>query len=177
MVRTLPLRYAFPLPTGCRRARRSGFSKGLSGLNEAVTARRTACGRNVRSAFAALAILLLAATSPADAEAEKPYASAAILFPANGEVVRANGGQLTVTARIAPTLRPDHRVQLMLDGGPNGQPHTSPQFHLQDVDRGTHQVRLQILDSAGGIVFIGQSSEFHLLRHSILQRRPRQSMP
>lgn len=168
MKRALPLCYAFPLPTDCRRACRCGFSKGLNGLSELATAGRTDYERNIRSLFAALAILLLAAALPAVAETEKPYISAAILFPADGDAVRANGGRLTVTARIAPTLRSDHRLQLMLDGTPYGRPQASPQFHLQDVVRGTHQVRLQILDAAGGIVFIGQSSEFHLLRHSIL---------
>ena len=168
MKRALPLCYAFPPPTGCRRACRCRFSKGFNSFSEVANAGRLDCERNIRSVLAALAILLLAAASPAGAEAEKPYISAAILFPADGEAVRANGGRLTVTARIAPTLRPDHRLQLMLDGTPYGRPQASPQFHLQDVDRGTHQVRLQILDAAGGIVFIGQSSEFHLLRHSIL---------
>ena len=111
---------------------------------------------------------LLAALLATSAGADQPYLSAAIVSPANDAAVRANGGQLTVTARVEPPLHPDHRIQLVLDGTLYGRPQTSPQFHLQDVDRGTHQLRLQILDAAGGIVFIGQSSEFHLLRHSIL---------
>ena len=111
---------------------------------------------------------LLAALLAPSANADKPYRSAAIVFPANDAAVRANGGQLTATARIAPALRPDHRVQLVFDGAPRGQPQAVPQFHLTDLDRGVHQLRIHILDSAGGIVFIGQSSEFHLLRHSVL---------
>ena len=121
-------------------------------------------GRRRRIPAFLLAVLL----APA-ANADGPYLSAAIASPANDAAVRANGGQLTVTARIAPALRPGHRAQLLFDGRPQGQPQAVARFHLTELDRGTHRLRIQILDAAGDIVFIGQPSEFHLLRHSILR--------
>ena len=43
-----------------------------------------------------------------------------------------------------------------------------PAFELQNIDRGTHSLQLRILDNAGGVVFAGAPSTFHLLRHSRL---------
>ena len=124
----------------------------------------SACRNGRRNVARGAAAFLLAALS---ANADRPYHSAAILSPADDEALRANGGQLTVSARIVPALRPGHRLQLLLDGTPKGRPQTSAQFHLTDVDRGTHRLRVRILDAAAGVVFVGKPSQFHLLRHSI----------
>lgn len=120
------------------------------------------------AALGAMSGLAPAATWAANAEDERPYVSARIVFPAPGEAVRANGGQLTVAARIAPALRPDHRVQLLLDGAATGPPQIAPRFHLTDLHRGAHGLQLRIFDAAGNVLFVGQPSEFHLLRHSRL---------
>ena len=135
--------------------------------NGGVGARSGGRRHNLGIAAGAL-VLLLAAPSAWSASTGKPYVSAAIVFPADDAAVRANDGQLRVEARIIPALRPDHRVQLLFDSAPHGQPQASARFHLTDVDRGTHQVRLHILDAADAIVFVGQPSQFHLLRHSVL---------
>ena len=117
---------------------------------------------------AAFAILCLAAALPASAADEPSYFSAAVVFPRQGEAVRANGGRLRVAVRIAPKLRPGHRIQLLLDGVAAGPPQTAPPFQLIDLERGAHSLRIRILDAAGGVLFVGESTEFHLLRHSVL---------
>ena len=96
------------------------------------------------------------------------YIGAVIVSPGNDAAVRGNAGNLTVRARIDPQLQNGHRLQLLLDGVPRGVARRMPAFELQNIDRGTHSLQLQILDNAGGVVFTGAPSTFHLLRHSRL---------
>ena len=147
-------------------------AKQLNGLGPPALARRWAFAAPPLLAcllpLGAASGLAPAATWAANAGDQLPYLSARIVFPGQGEAVRANGGQLTVEARIAPALRPDHRVQLLLDGAAAGPPQTAPRFRLTDLHRGAHGLQLRIVDAAGNVLFVGQPSEFHLLRHSRL---------
>lgn len=121
----------------------------------------------VRRRLLAPALLLAALLAPS-ARADSPYLSARILFPGQGEALRSNGGEVSVEGRIAPPLRPQHRVQLLLDGAATGPPQVAPRFRLIDLHRGAHGLQLRVVDAAGKVLFVGQPSEFHLLRHSRL---------
>ena len=101
-----------------------------------------------------------------------PYASARITAPADGEGLRANSGDFVVQARIEPELRQGHRLRLLLDGNAQGTAQSASAFPLTGIERGEHQLQLQIVDADGSIVFEGEPSTFHLLRHSILHPRP-----
>ena len=119
------------------------------------------------------AAALLMAWPPLRA-AEPPathYTSARITAPANGEGLRANSGDLVVQAHVEPSLGPGHGLRLLLDGHAQGNVQTSLAFPLTAVDRGEHQLQLQIVNEDGDIVFAGETSTFHLLRHSILHQR------
>ncbi len=62
------------------------------------------------------------------------------------QTLRANNGQLSVQARLQPPLQPSHRLRLLLDGKPHGNPGRGPQLHLLNLDRGQHRLVLQVLD-------------------------------
>lgn len=131
-------------------------------------ARRPAGPTNfVRRRLLAPAFLLAALLAPST-EADSPYLSARILFPGQDEALRSNGGEVWVEARVAPALRPQHRVQLLLDGAATGPPQVASRFRLIDLHRGAHGLQLRVVDAAGEVLFVGQPSEFHLLRHSRL---------
>lgn len=98
------------------------------------------------------------------------YTGAVIISPADDAAVRSNAGSLTVLARVDPRLREGHRLQLLLDGIPRGAPGRKPEFHLENIDRGSHNLQLRVVDDAGGVLFTGPLSTFHLLRHSRLHR-------
>ncbi|MCY3794187.1 MAG: hypothetical protein OXG51_07405 [Gammaproteobacteria bacterium] len=116
-----------------------------------------------------LTAALSIATPCAADSANSPYASAGILSPADGEGLRANSGDFVVQAQVEPALRQGHRL---LNGSAQGTAQASSAFPLTGVERGEHQLQLQIVDANGSIVFEGESSTFHLLRHSTLHRRP-----
>ena len=117
-----------------------------------------------------IAALSIAAPCAANV-ADTPYASASILSPADGEGLRANSGDFVVQAQVEPELRQGHRLRLLLNGSAQGAAQTSSAFPLTAVERGEHQLQLQIVDADGSIVFEGKASTFHLLRHSILHPR------
>ncbi|TWI56626.1 uncharacterized protein DUF4124 [Pseudomonas duriflava] len=59
--------------------------------------------------------------------------------------LRANNGTFILTATVEPSLLPGHQLQLFMDGQPYGAPGRSIAFQLTNIDRGTHQFRLDVL--------------------------------
>jgi len=95
------------------------------------------------------------------------YRTLTITTPAHDSTIRDNTGAISITASLSPALQEGHHLQLLLDGTIKSQPSDSSSFQLQDVERGSHQLTLQII--ANGTVF--QSSApitVHMLRHSAL---------
>ena len=82
--------------------------------------------------------------------------------------MRSNAGSLAVRVRVDPELQEGHRLQLLLDGVAQGSASRKPEFRLENIDRGTHSLQLQIVGEEGGVLFTGPASTFHLLRHSRL---------
>ena len=96
------------------------------------------------------------------------YIRAEILYPADDAAVRSNAGTLTVLVRVDPQMQDGHRLQLLLDGVPSATAGRKPEFHLENIDRGTHTLQLQIIDGSGRVLFTGPPVRFHLLRRSRL---------
>jgi hypothetical protein len=62
------------------------------------------------------------------------------------EALRANNGTFTVDVLLQPRLQGGHRLRLLLDGQPYGQPGNVPRLQLVNVDRGEHSLAVQVLD-------------------------------
>ena len=107
-------------------------------------------------------------------EKEEPvdvYQMLAITSPANDEAVRENAGNVTVNVAMQPSLRPGDQVVLLLDGREVAAG-AQATFMLENVDRGTHQLRAVVRARDGSILKNSQAITFHLLRHSALHRTP-----
>lgn len=99
-----------------------------------------------------------------------PYKSLSITAPADDEAIRNNAGNLSVKVALEPMLRPGHELVLYLDGtekthGKGGV------FNLENIDRGTHQLRASVKDADGHILISSKSTTFHLLRYSALMHK------
>jgi len=94
-----------------------------------------------------------------------------ILAPADDATIRNNAGDLEVTVSSQPALLADHLYRLMLDGAPVGEPSTSPVHALRNIDRGSHQLVVEIVDTQGNAVQKSAPLTFHLMRTSLAQRR------
>jgi hypothetical protein len=62
------------------------------------------------------------------------------------EALRANNGTFTVSVLINPRLQGTHRLRLLLDGQPYGQPSNVPTLQLVNIDRGEHNLAVQVID-------------------------------
>ncbi len=131
---------------------------------------------NWHKALVTAGLLCCAASSaalpegPANGDGAETYTQALIVSPVNDSAVRSNAGMLTVRTRVDPPLREGHRLRLLLDGFLQGVEGKASSFELENIDRGTHSLQLQVTDDAGRVLFTGTPSTFHLLRYSRLHR-------
>ncbi len=74
-----------------------------------------------------------------------PYQTLQLTDIPDEEALRANNGTFTVGVLINPRLRIEHRLRLLLDGQPYGQPTNVPRLQLVSIDRGDHSLAVQVL--------------------------------
>jgi hypothetical protein len=102
---------------------------------------------------------------------EESYQLLRILVPEPDATVRDMQGNLIVSAVSEPGLRAGHSYRLLLDGNPVGEPGRSPVFPLENLDRGTHQLAVEIIDLQGRMVERTPSQPVHIMRTSLAQKR------
>lgn len=111
------------------------------------------------------------ATPPAVTRPTVHYQLLRILVPEPDASIHHGSGDMIVTLTSEPGLLPDHSYRLLLDGEPQGEASRSPVFSLQHVDRGTHQLVAEIINSAGLIVERTPAQPFHMHRMTLAQKR------
>jgi len=113
-------------------------------------------------------------TSP-DKKASAPYARLTITTPAHDETIRDNTGNVTINVGIEPPLQTQaaHKILIRLDGKAIGNPATTQQLTLENVDRGTHTIQASVLDASGSTLLDSGTVTFHLKREStLLKQKP-----
>lgn len=108
---------------------------------------------------------------PAKASAAVRYTLLRILVPEPDATVRSVEGNLIVTVSSDPALQEGHAYRLLLDGQPVDAPGRSPVFPLSNIDRGTHQLSVEILDRNGQLLEKTPNQPFHMQRISLTQKR------
>lgn len=112
------------------------------------------------------------ATAPqASPEPTQRYNLLRILVPQPDATIRDSAGNLIVSVNSDPGLFPQHSYRLLLDGVQIGEAGSSPVFPLENIDRGTHQLAVEIIDLQGRIIERTPSQPFHMLRISLAQKR------
>ncbi|WP_397457762.1 DUF4124 domain-containing protein [Pseudomonas asplenii] len=114
------------------------------------------------------------ATSQASTAPIFHYQMVRILVPDPDATVRSAEGNLIVSVTSDPGLQTGHGYRLLLDGKPTGAAGTSPVFALENIDRGTHQLSVEILDEQGRIAERTANQPFHMVRMSLSQKRQAQ---
>lgn len=79
------------------------------------------------------------------AQATAPYTSLSLTDIPDDEAMRVNNGTFSVGVSIQPRLAPGHRLRLLLDGQPYGQPANVPRLQLTNLDRGEHSLAVEVL--------------------------------
>lgn len=109
--------------------------------------------------------------APAKPKAMFRYQLLRILVPEPDATVRSMTGELIVSVSNDPVLQNGHTYRLLVDDQPYGQAGRSPVFPLINIDRGTHQLAVEILDETGRILERTPNQPFHMLRISLAQKR------
>ncbi|NBB10656.1 DUF4124 domain-containing protein [Pseudomonas sp. SLFW] len=115
---------------------------------------------------------------PSQASSAKPkpgplfhYQLLRILAPEPDSTIRDIQGNLIVTVTNDPELQPGHVYRLLLDGKVYGDAGRSPVFPLTNIDRGTHQLSIEIVDQYGRVAERTPNQPFHMMRISLAQKR------
>ena len=95
------------------------------------------------------------------------YESLSLISPENDQAFHSGNGDVTFEVRSTPSLRRGHRYEVTLDGQPVGQS-TSGSITVRNIDRGTHQAGVHIVDRDGIQVKSGQPITFTIHRPSRL---------
>lgn len=102
---------------------------------------------------------------------EPGYQMLRILVPQPDATIRDNAGNLIVTATSEPALHSGHSFRLLLDGQATGESGRSPVFPLENIDRGTHQLAVEIVDAQGRTLERTPNQPLHMLRSTLAQKR------
>lgn len=92
---------------------------------------------------------------------------AEIISPQDDMAIRSNDGALDIHVKTTPEKESSQRLQLFLDAEPLGTPQLSPTMRAFNVDRGTHQVQVHLLDETGKTLAKTQIVTIHLKRAAL----------
>lgn len=91
---------------------------------------------------------------------------AEIISPENDSPLRSNDGSIDIQVKTTPEKSPTQKLQLFLDGKVLGSPQISSTIRAENIDRGTHQIQVQLLDESGKVLARTQVVTVHLQRIS-----------
>ncbi|CAM5203139.1 DUF4124 domain-containing protein [Alishewanella longhuensis] len=97
----------------------------------------------------------------------EPY-KVEIMQPEHQGTVRDNTGSVYISGRITPRFQRGFRVRLLLNGTAQGEPQSSTAFVLRDIDRGEHNIQLELLDQSGKLIATSPLTTFYLHRASLI---------
>ncbi len=106
---------------------------------------------------------------PDEAEEEPEefrYRRVEISYPEPDSAFHSGNGTFTVTTNIEPPLRPSHELRLIFNGQVYAQSHAG-HFLMENIDRGTHQLLLQVVDN-GTVIQNSPPVTFTVHRPSLL---------
>src|SRR5690606_8284584 len=89
------------------------------------------------------------------------YARLRILVPEPDATLH-NVDELIVSVTSDPSLMRGHRYRLLLDGAEAAEPGASPVFPLRNLERGSHQLAVEIIDGDGRTLERTPSQPFHV---------------
>ncbi|OUS11082.1 hypothetical protein A9Q89_10140 [Gammaproteobacteria bacterium 53_120_T64] len=99
-------------------------------------------------------------------EEEVPYTSARIAKPLNKATIPPGQTSVAIELNLQPALQEGHRVQLYIDGRPQGSPAASGTFSVAGLFRGKHTANAVILGADKKRKIKTQTVSFFVKQHS-----------
>ncbi|GAA5132286.1 DUF4124 domain-containing protein [Thalassotalea piscium] len=92
-----------------------------------------------------------------------------IIQPVNNATIRDNTGSVYVSGRIKPIFKRGLKISLLIDGKPYLEPQSHSMFVLRDIERGEHQIQMNLLDDKGKIIASSTPITFYMHRASVIK--------
>jgi hypothetical protein len=105
---------------------------------------------------------------PVATEEFSGYTKIAIVAPEQDGTVRDNEGKVMVNVALEPVLQDNHQVRLFIDGQPVPGNFDGTTIELSGVERGTHQLAVEVLDANGSSLLRSDDVSFTLRRVGLL---------
>ena len=99
-----------------------------------------------------------------DDDQGQTYTVLEILNPGAEETLWNIATVLTVDMELQPALKPGHQVRVFYDGMPRLVSNTNIQ--VQEVYRGTHTIKAEVVDGAGKILIQSPTVQFYVQQNS-----------
>ena len=109
--------------------------------------------------------------APSDPAAPKfaGYDKIAVVNPPNDGTVWDNSGNVSIEIAVAPALQGTlgHKLLVLLNGQPLGEPIPATSFTVTNLDRNTYTLQARIVDADGKVLGESPPSVFHMKRISV----------
>lgn len=103
--------------------------------------------------------------------APPPYQALHLLNPQPEETLRNSNRTIDIEVSSEPALLPGHSYQALLDGAAYGPPSRSTRWQIVEIDRGSHQVQIELVDADGTSLLQTDAITVHLHQTSLAERR------
>lgn len=90
-----------------------------------------------------------------------------INHPKDNSTIRDNTGSVYISGSIKPIFKRGLKIQLMVDDTPHLTPQTHTMFSLRNIDRGEHQIKMQLLNEKGKVIATSKAITFYMHRTSV----------
>lgn len=96
-------------------------------------------------------------------EEEAAYELISIAQPNDQETIRNTEGYVPIIVDLKPMLKKGDNVQLIFDGKPLDTPQPTTTFTLQGIERGSHTIAAQVMDSQGNVLKTSDSITIYMM--------------
>ncbi|GAD28736.1 conserved hypothetical protein [Photobacterium leiognathi lrivu.4.1] len=109
-------------------------------------------------------------------EPAKTITTVSLVSPMHEQTIRNNEGIINIHAVTNSKLNNQTKAQLVLDGIVKGDPQTELTWTLDNVDRGSHQLQIQLV-KGGKVIASSDSITVYLHRATVKANKPKPVQP
>ncbi|WP_318403086.1 DUF4124 domain-containing protein [Photobacterium leiognathi] len=109
-------------------------------------------------------------------EPAKTITTVSLVSPMHEQTIRNNEGIINIHAVTNSKLNNQTQAQLVLDGVVKGDPQTELTWTLDNVDRGSHQLQIQLVKD-GKVIASSDSITVYLHRATVKANKPKPVQP
>ncbi len=109
-------------------------------------------------------------------EPAKTITTVSLVSPMHEQTIRNNEGIINIHAVTNSKLNNQTQAQLVLDGVVKGEPQTELTWTLDNIDRGSHQLQIQLV-KGGKVIASSDSITVYLHRATVKANKPKPVQP